>query len=382
MSQIHIPDAEGDLREARLQELRREAERNGRVADSGIRASGAPLPPDARASAQTGYYGTPLLKVPAWTWQVPIYFFVGGFAGAASVIASVSKLARADEQLVRDARMLAAIGGHISPALLVADLGMPSRFLHMLRVFKVQSPMSVGSWTLVAFSSSSSGLAFLDVVRKRSGYRFGTGRALRVIENAGEFLSVLSGAVLSTYTGVLIGATAVPVWNRNIGILPIHFAASGVGTAASLLELRGHDAPALNALGIAAAATETMVGASIELRKDAALKPLKVGRSGWLARIGGLLAGPLPLALRLCSLFARGERKKTLRRVAAVSAVAGSCVTRFAWVQAGKASARDFRVPLEIPQASEKNEVSSRQASIAAGSEREKTAALRMTAKV
>ena len=100
MSEIFVPDAEGDLREAKLHELRREAERNGRVARQGIRAAGAPLPPnarvdarvDARASAENGYYGVPLLKVPAWTWEIPVYFFTGGFAGAAAGIAGISKL--------------------------------------------------------------------------------------------------------------------------------------------------------------------------------------------------------------------------------------------------------------------------------------------------
>jgi len=350
--------SEIDLREAKLHELRREAERNGRVARQGIRAAGAPLPPnarvdaraDARASAETGYYGVPLLKAPQWSWEIPVYFFTGGFAGAASIVASFARLTRADHDLVRDARMLAAIGGSISPALLIADLGVPSRFLNMLRVFKLQSPMSMGSWTLVAFSSSAAGLSFLDLVRRRlDGY--GTGPLIRVLENAAEFLSVISGSVLATYTGVLIGATAVPVWNKNVGILPVHFAASGMGSAASLLELRGHQTPALNGLGIASAAVETFVGTSIELRKDRVLEPLKKGKSGWLTRIGGMLAGPLPLALRLLSLMANGRRKTALRKAAAVSAIAGSVVTRFAWVQAGKASAADPRIPLQLPDA-------------------------------
>ena len=131
---------------------------------------------------------------------------------------------------------------------------MPSRFLHMLRVFKIQSPMSVGSWTLMVFSSSAAGLAFLDLVKRRNGWRNGQhnggnapSRIPHFVGNAAEFASVLSGAVLSTYTGVLIGATAVPVWHRNVGMLPVHFGASGMGSAASLLELEAHQTPALNA---------------------------------------------------------------------------------------------------------------------------------------
>jgi polysulfide reductase-like protein len=260
MSEVERLAGKSEIREARLHDLRREAEEKGIVASEGARTEGAPWPVHPKATAETGYYGLPLLKTPAWTWEVPLYFFTGGFAGAASIIASVGRLTSSDEKLVRDARMLAAIGGGISPALLIADLGVPSRFLHMLRVFKIQSPMSVGSWTLVLFSSSASALAFLDYVRRRPTHQ--SHYSVQVLENAAEFFSTVSGAMLSTYTGVLVGATAVPVWNANVGILPVHFAASGVGTAASLLELGGNYTPAMNVLGIGAAAIETLVGGS------------------------------------------------------------------------------------------------------------------------
>ncbi len=332
-----------DARELRLKHIRREAEEKGRIESWGVPPLNAPFP---LASPVTGYYGMPALKAPAWTWEVPIYFFTGGAAGAATVVASVAKMTNADPRLTRDARWLAAIGGAISPALLVADLGMPSRFLNMLRVFKIQSPMSVGSWTLVAFSSSAAGAAFLASIEEKRGPGHGI---THVVKNAAELISLLSGVVLSTYTGVLIGATAIPVWHKNVGLLPAHFATSGMATASAILELRGHENAALNSLGIASALGETVIGASLELRKDPALKPLKQGRSGWLTRFGGLLSGPLPLVLRLLSLDADGKRSKKLRKAAAISSIAGSVVTRFAWVQAGKASAGDPRIPLELP---------------------------------
>jgi len=68
--------------EQRLAEIRREAEQRGEVKAAGVRPSGSPFP---MASPETGYYGIPLLKEPAWTWEVPLYFFVGGAAGAAAV---------------------------------------------------------------------------------------------------------------------------------------------------------------------------------------------------------------------------------------------------------------------------------------------------------
>jgi hypothetical protein len=205
--------------------------------------------------------------------------------------------------------------------------------------------MSVGSWTLVAFSTSAAASAFFCAVERRQP-AFGS---VKVLANASAFVSAIAGAVLSTYTGVLLGATAIPVWNQNAGILPVHFALSGLATASSLLELQGNESPALNTIGLATAFGETLVGGSIERRKHPALKPLKSGSSGWLTRLGGLLSGPLPLVLRLLSLGTGEDTSRKLRKVAAASSVAGSLVTRFAWTEAGKASAADPAVPLQLP---------------------------------
>jgi Polysulfide reductase len=296
-----------------------------------------------QATPESGYYGLPILKKPQWKKEIPLYLFCGGAAGAAAILASVGQLTGADERLVRDGRYLAAIAGAVSPALLIADLGMPSRFLNMLRVFKIQSPMSVGSWTLVTFSSSAMAAAFLSAWQRRNS----SATPIKILESASHFISTITGAVLLTYTGVLLGATAIPVWNQNARVLPAHFAASGLAAAGALLELRGHQAPALNAIGIATALAETAVGASIELRKNLALKPLKSGRSGWLTRLGGLLAGPVPLVLRLLALGGDKGRSMKLRKIAAASSVAGSLATRFAWTQAGATSATDARLLLD-----------------------------------
>jgi hypothetical protein len=318
-----------EAREARLQEIRREAALVGLPSTAG---DGTSIP---HASPQAGYYGRPLLKRPQWSSEIPLYFFCGGAAGAAAILASVAKVTGADSRLIRDARYLAAVGGAISPALLIKDLGMPSRFLNMLRVFKYRSPMSVGSWTLMAFSSSTAAAAFLGGwQRQRRGLP-------RVFENTSAFISTITGPIISTYTGVLLGATAIPVWNQSVGILPLHFATSGMAAAAALLELRGHDSGALDTIGIISAVGETAIGASIELRSSRALRPIKSGRIGWLARVGGILAGPVPLVLRLLARGSDANRNIRLRKIAAVSAVAGSLASRFAWARAGIGSAQD-----------------------------------------
>ena len=66
-----------------------------------------------------------------------------------------------------------------------------------------------------------------------------------------------SGSLLATYTGVLIGATAIPAWFLHRTQLPIHFGTAGLGCAAALLELLGHRIAALNFLGFYAAGIET-----------------------------------------------------------------------------------------------------------------------------
>src|SRR5919204_4078604 len=106
---IRVPDAAS---ERRLNALRAEAELTGKVSAPGIRPQGAPFP---LATGETGYYGLPLLKRPTWTWEVPVYFFVGGAAGACALVAAVANWTGRDDALVRDARWLAAIGGAISP---------------------------------------------------------------------------------------------------------------------------------------------------------------------------------------------------------------------------------------------------------------------------
>jgi formate-dependent nitrite reductase membrane component NrfD len=335
--QTNLPGTR-DPREQRLYEIRRQGEQALKTARPGP----APASTPAQASADNGYYGKPLLKPPQWTAEVPIYFFVGGMAGAASVIAAVGQFSSADRRLIRHARWLAAIGGLISPALLIADLGMPSRFLHMLRVFKIQSPMSVGSWTLVAFSNSAVAAAMLGELRKRR-----PPLAVRILRDSAQAASALTGLILSTYTGVLVGATAIPAWNEHVASLPIHFAASGMGAAASVLELTGNDCEQIHRIAMGAAALETAMGASIEIGKKPATRSLHSGVSGWTMRSAGLLSGPVPLVLRLLSL-GRTANKKNLRRSAVVCALLGSLLTRFAWLQAGKSSAADNSVPLSL----------------------------------
>ena len=277
-----------------------------------------------------GYYNQPLLKPPVWTWEVPTYFFVGGVAGVGAVIAAVGALAGADISLVRDARWIAVVGALISPALLIADLGRPDRFLNMLRVFKTKSPMSVGAWTLAVFTPAVLAALIWDPASADASVASG---AARLAGHAGSLIGAAAGLVLATYTGVLIGVTVIPVWAAHVRDLPFHFGASSLGAAVAVLELLGHRTPDLNTLGIVSAAGLTLMRAHVELDRRTASRPLKSGASGRLTRLGDVLSGPLPLVLRLV-----WAADPVARAIAALATIAGSVVTRFGWIAAGRAS--------------------------------------------
>ena len=257
-----------------------------------IRPAGSPFP---QASPESGYYGIHLLKQPQWSWEVPVYFFVGGAAGAAAVIAQAARVTGAKAELMRDARTLAAIGAILSPALLISDLGRPARFLNMLRVFKVRSAMSVGVYIVTGFSNA----ALAAKVAQAAGRRFPIW-PVKIVGNVAGITAALLGLGMASYTGVLVGATSIPVWSQNVTTLPIHFAMSGLNSAVSALELMGHtDSRAVNILGIAACALETAEGAKVELKREPVNDPLKKGTSGLIVRLGGVLSGPVPLVLRI-----------------------------------------------------------------------------------
>jgi hypothetical protein len=320
----------GRATEDRLDSLREDARRTGRVAETGIPIVGGPIPREA--ASVSGYYGQPILKPPVWTWQIGLYLFVGGTAGMSGVIALAGLLTGQPVDFVRAALGVAFAGALISPVLLIWDLGRPARFLNMLRVFKWRSAMSVGVWTLCLFSGFAAAafllLAAWDVLLQ-SGVppTFLGGIAPALVAGTG-----LSGAVLATYTGVLLGATVVPVWSAHHKLLPFHFGIVGLASAASVLELLGFRLAALNAIALTVAAVETGVGIWMEVgRQRATGRAIHHGTPGSLLRAAALLTGPVPLVARIFGWVP----------IAAVAFLIGAVSSRYGWVFAGRSSARD-----------------------------------------
>ena len=293
-------------RERRLDALQEQA-RAGRDFETGAPIPGAPLPHTA------GYYDRPILKPPVWTWEIPVYLWVGGIAGGASLIAAAALLSGADRSLVRTAHVLALAGALASPLLLISDLGRPSRFLNMLRVFKWRSPMSIGAWTLAAFGGAAAAALTLD---------FSTGAAPWLTLPINVAAAAL-GVLLATYTGVLLGVTAIPIWTRHASVLPIHFAASSLGAAASLLELTGHRDDALNTIALAAAVAESCIAVALHLRR--------AGATGWAIRAGEIGSGFAPVLLRPVLAHSAAARD-----AAAILAIGGALLTRIGWIAAAR----------------------------------------------
>src|SRR3954451_7967404 len=111
-------------------------------------------------------YARPVIKPPVWTVEIPLYFYTGGLAGASAGLGLLSEL-RGEQTLSRRAWSVALAGSIVSPALLISDLGVPKRFLNMLRMFKVTSPMSVGSWVLAGFGAATAPAAADAFVGRR-----------------------------------------------------------------------------------------------------------------------------------------------------------------------------------------------------------------------
>lgn len=276
------------------------------------------------------YYGRPVIKEPAWTWEVPWYLFAGGLAGSASVLAMGARLA-GNEVLADRARLIAAGAVVVCPPLLISDLGRPARFINMLRVFKPTSVMSVGSWVLAGYSSATVGAAALSRSRR-----------LPRLQALADAASSGLGTVMVTYTGALLADTSIPVWHEARRELPLLFASSGMasaGSAAVLLAPTSVTGPARR-LAVTGAGAELLVDVVMRRRLGMIGEVYEHEQAGRFHRAAraATLAGGVAMAV--------GRRVPALARMGAVALLAGSIAQRWAVFKAGFQSARDPQATL------------------------------------
>jgi hypothetical protein len=310
----------------------------------------------------TSYYGRPVIKEPVWRVpDVPAYLFLGGLAGASSVLAAGAQLSGYRE-VARFAKATAVGAIGLSAVALVHDLGRPDRFLHMLRVFKPSSPMSVGSWLLAGYGPVAGAAAASDL----TGLFPGAGTAA----TAG---AAVLGPAIATYTAALICDTAVPAWHEAHREMPYVFAGSAASAAGGLSLVLARPAEARPARDLA------VLGAGVELvakrrmlsrlarigagGTDAAAadgggsesgpggpagqrglaEPYEAARTGRLLRVAeALTAAGLAGALL-------GRRSRVVSAASGAALVAASAMTRWGIFEAGMASARDPRYTI-VPQ--------------------------------
>ena len=278
--------------------------------------------PEAEFSS---YYGRPVLKETVWGPAIPSYLFLGGLAGASSALAAGAQLS-GHQELARAAKTGAAGAISLSMVALVSDLGRPSRFLNFLRVFKVTSPMSVGSWLLSAYTPLALTAAASAVAAR-----------LPRIGLAATSAAGILGPAVAAYTSVLLADTAAPAWHDAHRELPYLFAGSAATAAGGLGLLavtpgRAGPAARLAALGAAAELTAELL---IDRRVGLTAQAYRTGKAGSLMRAGQILAAGGAAG----ALF--GRRNRAVSALSGAALLAGSAVTRFGIFEAGRASARD-----------------------------------------
>jgi formate-dependent nitrite reductase membrane component NrfD len=192
--------------------------------------------------------------------------------------------------------------------------------------------MSVGAWTLMVFSAAAVASLALHEVRDAPTW-------VALVGAVAALLAAFTGLILATYTGVLIGVTAIPVWSAHVRGLPLLFGLSALGAAVSLIELVGDRTRPLNVIGIGVAVAETCLLVTFEWRDRVhRMSPgsrLR-GTSGALTRLAALLSGPIALVVRISSIWA-----PPVRLIASFAMLLGSALTRFGWIAAGRVSAQD-----------------------------------------
>ncbi len=293
------------------------------------------------------YYGIPPIKEHTWTWEIPVYFWLGGIGSGAHVINTIARLVgHNDKALIRAGRYTTLVCMLLSPLLLISDLGRPERFYNMLRIAKWRSPMSMGTWGLSIFASLT-GLvaahqAAEDGLLGRENFlaRFLSALPDRLIGTIAAPFGVFVGA----YTGILIALTSVPIWARNAVLMGPLFITSAMSTGLSAISLVLHlfkagEQDTLEGLRRAEKGALLIEGGLLAASLYSMGpwgKPLRTGKLGALF-FGGVVSGGLlaPFAL----LQGRESRGRSL--LASALVLIGGYLLRRTIVDAGALSARD-----------------------------------------
>lgn len=295
----------------------------------------------------TSYYGRPVVKAAPWEAAIPAYLFLGGAAAGSSLLAAGADLS-GRPGMRRTSRLGALAGITLSLLALVDDLGRPSRFHHMLRVFKPTSPMSVGTWVLTAYgpAAGAAGAAELRPLLPRLLRDSRLARLLGLSARPAGLAAAAVAPAVAAYTAVLLADTSTPTWHAAHRELPFVFVGSAAAAGAGLAMVGSPVAEAAPArrLGVAGALLELAVERKMEAGMGLTAEPLHEGAAGRLMR--------LSTALTLTGAVGAATVARRSRAGAVASGLAllgGSACLRFGIFEAGQHSARDPKYTV-VPQ--------------------------------
>jgi len=282
----------------------------------------------------TSYYGRPIVKRPVWSRRdIAGYLFTGGLAAGSALVAAGADVT-GRPGLRRFGRLTALAATAASGAALVDDLGVPSRFHHMLRVMKPTSPMSVGSWLLSAFAAPMGVAALSEVPAVVPSPLRG------IVERSARPAGLAAAAVapgVATYTAVLLADTAVPSWHEAYPELPFVFAGSALAASAgaALMGVPVGETGPVRRLAVTGAALELTASQRMERRLGLVGEPYRVGPAAKQLKAAQALLGLGALGAAV------GGRHRAVAVVSGAALVAGSVLGRLGVFDAGVASTED-----------------------------------------
>lgn len=323
--------------------------RGATIARSDRKAGRAGRPGRAGAvheHARDAYRDVPILQTPTWNNDIAAYFFLGGVSSGAFVLGALLEAGGAKRQrLARTAQIVSFATMLPCPLFLIDDLGKPSRFHHMLRIFKPSSPMNLGSWALTLhglFATLAAARQLAEADKLPLGgalLRAVPGRPLAV----GGFPTALT---LGGYTGVLLGTTSVPVWSTSPllgGLFMASALNTGVAATTVASVLTGNDDPGDHAMlgpfNIAIGCTELALLAGFVATSGRAARSLLHGQEALLLA-GAVVGSVAAVALDGAAMRAPAHSRRLSFAGAGAALIGGACL-RWAVVRAGHVSAAD-----------------------------------------
>lgn len=307
-------------------------------------------------AAEPSYYDVPMLKPPVWTWEVAAYFYLGGMSAGAFLLSRMAHRfgGKSFEGLAK-AGSFVALGALLPcPPLLIADLGDPKRFHHMLRVWKPGSPMNLGTWAITAYGGAATAEAIRHYLAERQNTisHSERSRLLKMMNNgvvlaAHDAAGVPLALVVASYTGVLLSCTANPLWCKNPWLAPM-FAASAIGTGAEAISLaldctntQRAESTAQRALKnvdtLAHAAEGIALGGFLRFAGEKGV-PLTHGRA---AKYHHLSIGAIVAAEILKRLWLPSFLRKPARMLTAILGLTGGFSLRWGLLAAGREAAEN-----------------------------------------